>query len=177
MTDRTYHSRLSRGWGGSCFMKWASPPLPWFPHTKDKPLGWVGSSNWNNRWISDIFIHEIVEHQAHMCGHGLGFERLKHVFILALRKECLLPSPPTMILLHMQHPPLVNSRYRDMNCSRVGGFGSAVQHLVVALLLRWSHSCLFVECHSFVPHMSPSSPFLSPALHAFIPFFTWPLHI
>lgn len=36
----------------------------------------------------------------------------------------------------------------------------------VGLLLRWSHSCLFVECPCFVPHQSscPSVPFLCPSL-------------
>lgn len=53
-------------------------------------------------------------------------------FLLALRKGCLLLMPSTKCLLHMQQPPLVNGHCCDINCSRMGHFGSAVQHLVVA---------------------------------------------
>lgn len=52
----------------------------------------------------------------------------------------------------------------------------------MGLLLRWSHSCLFVECPYFIPHLSscPQRPLslslslLSPLLPAFIPIFTSP---
>lgn len=75
---------------------------------------------------------------------------------------------------------LVNGRYRDMNCSRVGHFGFGCPALRcspwVGLLLRWSHSCLFVECPYFVSRPPPSAPFLllSPLLPAFIPNFISP---
>lgn len=60
---------------------------------------------------------------------GLGDETW---FLLALRKGCLLPMLSTKCLLHMQQPPLVNGHFCDMNCSRMGLFGFAVQHLGVA---------------------------------------------
>lgn len=57
---------------------------------------------------------------------------------------------------------LVNGRYRDMNCSRVGHFGFGCPALRcspwVGLLLRWSHSCLFVECPYFVSRPPPQRP-------------------
>lgn len=106
-------------------------------------------------------------------------------FLLALRKGCRLLMPPTKCLSHMQQPPLVNGRYRDINCSRMGRFGFGCPALgcspLVGLLLRWSHSCLFVECPYFVPRLSscPQRPLsrsllLSPLLPAFIPVFTSP---
>lgn len=82
---------------------------------------------------SDILVQEIVEHRAHVGGWAsMDFGGVMRVFLLALRKGCLLLMPPTKCLLRMQQPPLVNGRCGDMNCLRMGHFGLAVQYLGVA---------------------------------------------
>lgn len=64
--------------------------------------------------------------------------------------------PSTKCLLHKKQPPLVNGCSRDMN-SKDGSFWFGSPALGrspwVGLLLRWSHSCLFVECPYFVPRL------------------------
>lgn len=82
--------------------------------------------------------------------------------------------PSTKCLLLMQQQPLVNGLYSDTNCSRTGFFFLGCPALGcsprVGLLLRWSHSCLFMEC-PFVPHPSSLPPFCLPILR-FYPTFT-----
>lgn len=67
--------------------------------------GWVGGLAWTGIWVL----------KRGFCWHwGRG------VF-----SWCRLPS----VCYICSKPPLVNGCYRDMNCSRMGHFGLAVQHL------------------------------------------------
>lgn len=145
--DGTHHSRLLFGRDGTYFMRWASSPFClgcWFPLRKDKPLGRVGrvlkTGKRKRKKINGFltFLFRRLWNIRLICvggwdsmdqDLGLGSEMW---FLLALRKGCLLLMLSTTCLLHMQQPPLVNGHFCDMNCSKMGHFGLAVQHLGVA---------------------------------------------
>lgn len=97
-------------------------------------------------------------------GGGGGGERL-YIFF---GTEEAVPSPDAVYQVFFVDfgatTFLVNGRFRDLNWSFWFGCPALGCGPRVALLLRWSHSCLFVECPYFVSHLSssPNVPFSVP---------------